>query len=65
MERRKVCLAQATMCRERAQIEPERYDYWISEARRWQKLADERVGRVALIYVVRDGGDASKHDRRH
>jgi hypothetical protein len=33
------CIAQASACREKAQADPARYDYWIDEAVMWHQRA--------------------------
>jgi hypothetical protein len=41
MDRRQQCIAQASICREKAQADPARYDYWIDEAIAWLQRAIE------------------------
>jgi hypothetical protein len=39
MERRETCLAQAAMCRDRADTEPSHHDYWVDRAIKWLEQA--------------------------
>lgn len=39
MYQRDQCLFQASICREKAQADPARYDYWIDEAIVWLQRA--------------------------
>jgi hypothetical protein len=39
MDRLQTCLAQAAMCRNRAENEPSHYDYWIDRAIKWLEQA--------------------------
>ena len=39
MYQRQECIAQASICRERAQGDPARHDYWIDEAIVWLQRA--------------------------
>lgn len=41
MYQRQECIAQASACREKAQSDPARYDYWIDEAVVWLQRAIE------------------------
>ena len=42
-------------CREKAQTEPERQEYWIDESIKWLERAVEQSGDVAASYEVIDG----------
>jgi hypothetical protein len=47
MYQREECLAQASMCREKAQADPARYDYWIDQAVVWlQRPLQSRRGKA-------------------
>jgi hypothetical protein len=39
MYQRQECIAQASICREKAQADPARHDYWIDEAIAWHQRA--------------------------
>ena len=54
MDRKTACVAQASVCREKAQTEPERQEYWIDESIRWLERAIERSGNSAVSYEVKD-----------
>ncbi len=55
MDRKAACIAQASVCREKARAEPERQEYWIDESIRWLERAIERSGDIAMSYEVKDG----------
>ena len=38
---RQECIAQASLCRDKARADPARYDYWIDEAVAWHQRAIE------------------------
>ena len=48
VSRREACLAQAAVCREKAEADAVNQDFWISEAIRWLELAINPIGRVAI-----------------
>jgi hypothetical protein len=48
MYQRQECIAQADACREKAQSDPARYDYWIDEARCHR-------GRETVTHEIHDG----------
>jgi hypothetical protein len=52
MDRRKACLAQVKICRERAAADPGRRDFWVAEAAKWQRRANEEVH---IAYQIGDG----------
>jgi hypothetical protein len=54
MDRKAACIAQASVCREKARTDPERQQYWIDESIRWLERAIERSGDIA-VYEVKDG----------
>ena len=54
MDRREACLKQASICRQKAQSDPERYDYWMDEAAMWLQRAEESGG-AAITHEVHDG----------
>jgi hypothetical protein len=41
MYQRQECIAQASICRDKAQADPARYDHWIDEAIVWLQRAIE------------------------
>jgi hypothetical protein len=55
MDRKTACLAQASVCREKAQTEPQRQEYWTDESIKWLERAIEQSGDVAISYEVIDG----------
>jgi len=55
MDRKTACVAQASVCRKKAQTEPERQEYWIDESIRWLERAIEQSGDVSVSYEVIDG----------
>jgi hypothetical protein len=55
MDRKAACIAQASVCREKARTDPEHQEYWIDETIRWLERAVERSGAVAISYEVKDG----------
>lgn len=57
MYQRKECIEQASACREKAQSDPARYDYWINEAIVWLQRAIEtpHKNKDAVTYEIRDG----------
>jgi hypothetical protein len=63
MDRRSACIAKASACREKAQSEPDRRDYWIDESIKWLELAMQPTGRVSMSYEATDGSLVPKVDR--
>jgi hypothetical protein len=55
MYQRDECLAQASICREKAQADPARYDYWIDQAVVWLQRAIQARRGKAVTYDIRDG----------
>jgi hypothetical protein len=55
MDRKTARVAQASVCRKKAQTEPERQEYWIDESIRWLERAIEPSGDGAVSYAVIDG----------
>jgi len=55
MYRREECLAQAAICREQAQADPARYDYWIDQAVVWLQCAIQADCGKAVAYEIQDG----------
>ena len=55
MYRRDECIAQASTCREKAQADPARYDYWIDQAVVWLQRAIQARHGKAVTADVRDG----------
>ena len=47
MYQREECLVQASICREKAQADPVRYDYWIDEAIVWLQRASRAISKSA------------------
>jgi len=60
MYQREECLVQASICRERAQADPARYDYWIDEAILWLQRAINPLREIAVIHEVHHGRMVSK-----
>jgi hypothetical protein len=55
MYQREQCLAQASICREKAQADPARSDYWIDRAIVWHRRAVQTSLRKAVTYEIHDG----------
>jgi hypothetical protein len=55
MDPQTACVAQASVCREKAQTEPQRQEYWIDESISWLERAIEQSGDVSVSYEVIDG----------
>jgi hypothetical protein len=55
MYQRPECLAQAGICREKAQADPARHDYWIDEAIGWLQRAVPAGHKNAGTHEIRDG----------
>jgi hypothetical protein len=53
--RREDCLVQASICREKAQADPARSDYWINRAIVWHRRAVQGGGEKAVTHEVHDG----------
>lgn len=54
MYQRDECLVQASICRENAQADPARYDYWIDQAVVWlQRAISTRQN--AVTHEIHDG----------
>jgi hypothetical protein len=49
MYERQECIAQASICREKAQCDPARHDYWIDEAIVWLQRA------LAATHEIHEG----------
>jgi hypothetical protein len=55
MYQRDECIAQASICRQKAKADPARYDHWIDRAIVWlQRAIQVRRGK-AVTYDIRDG----------
>ena len=52
MYQRQECIAQASACRENAQADPGRHDYWIDEAVVWHQRAIEARRGVAVTREI-------------
>jgi hypothetical protein len=52
---RDVCIAQASICRGKAQADPARYDYWIDQAVVWLQRAIQARRGKAVTYDIREG----------
>ena len=61
---REECLAQASTCREKAQADPVRNDYWIDQAIVWLQRAMQSAITVAVVFQrelhVQEEKDARK-----
>jgi len=55
MYQREECMAQASICRQKAQADPEQYDYWIDEAIVWLQRAISTGHKKAVTYEIHDG----------
>jgi hypothetical protein len=55
MYQREECLAQASICRQKAQADPLHYDYWIDEAIVWLQRAIGTSHKNAVTHEVQDG----------
>jgi hypothetical protein len=55
MYQRDQCIAQASICREKAQADPARHDYWIDQAVAWLQRAIQARRGKAVTYDIRDG----------
>ncbi len=53
--RREECLAQASICREKAHADPARHDYWIDEAIFWLQRAIGPGREIALARELHHG----------
>jgi hypothetical protein len=49
------CLAQASICREKAQADSARYDYWIDQAVVWLQRAIQARRGKAVTCDIREG----------
>ena len=52
MYQRKECIEQASACREKAQSDPARHDYWIDEAVVWLQRATEARHENAVTHEI-------------
>jgi hypothetical protein len=55
MYQREECLVQASICREKAQADPARYDYWIDRAVVWLQRAAEARHKNAVTHEIHAG----------
>jgi hypothetical protein len=55
MYRREECLVQASICREKAKVDPARYDYWIDQAIIWLQRAIQASRRRVTTHEVHGG----------
>jgi hypothetical protein len=55
MYQRDKCIAQASACREKAQADPARSDYWIDRAIVWHRRAVQASHGKTVTYEVNDG----------
>ena len=58
MYQREECIAQAAACREKAQADPDRYDYWIDQAIVWLQRGVQAES--AVTHEIHDGRMVSK-----
>jgi hypothetical protein len=63
MDRKTACIAQASVCRAKAQTEPDHQEHWIDEAIKWLERAIEQSGDGAVSYEVIDGRLVPKDER--
>jgi hypothetical protein len=52
---REECLAQTSMCREKAQADPVRNDYWIDQAIEWLQRAMQSRHANPVTHEIHDG----------
>jgi hypothetical protein len=64
MYRREECIAQASICREKAQADPARHDYWIDQAVAWLQRAIQARRGKAVTYDICDGLAGYSHAGR-
>jgi hypothetical protein len=55
MYQRDECIAQASICREKARADPARYDHWIDQSVVWLQRAIQARRRKAVTYDIREG----------
>jgi hypothetical protein len=55
MYQRDECIAEASICREKAKADPARYDDWIDQATVWLQRAIQARRGKAVSYDIRDG----------
>jgi hypothetical protein len=60
MYQRQECIAQAAICREKAQADPAHHDYWIDEAIGWLQRAIPTVHKTPSLHEIRDGRSIPK-----
>ena len=59
MYQRQDCIAQASVCREKALADPGRHDYWIDEAVVWHQRAVEAGRDVEVSHEIPEQTDAA------
>jgi hypothetical protein len=52
---REECLDQASTCREKAEADPARYDYWIDQAIVWLQRAIQTSRENAVTHEIHNG----------
>ena len=55
MYQREECIAQVSICHEKAQADPAHYDYWIEEAIVWHQRAIGTGHKNAVTHEVHHG----------
>jgi hypothetical protein len=55
MYQRDECIAQASICRQKAKADAVRHDYWIDQAVVWLQRAIQARRGKAVAYDIRDG----------
>lgn len=60
MYQREECLTEASACREKAQADPARYDYWIDQAVVWLQRAIQARHESAVTHEIHNGRMISK-----
>jgi hypothetical protein len=55
MDRKQACLTQSEVCRGRAEADPLNREFWMAEASRWKKAAEEKMAPLAVSHEIRDG----------
>jgi hypothetical protein len=47
------CRAEAAVCREKAEANMKRCDYWLAEAQKWEKRAEDSDD-ISVSYQIKD-----------
>lgn len=55
------CRAEAAVCREKAETHIKRCDYWLAEAQKWEKRAEDSDD-ISVSYQIKDVRLGSRPD---